>query len=629
MNHLLKRQTVAAALSLSLLALCITPMPQMAEARTYRASIRHELRQADESLQTGRYDQAEKQYMAILRKNPGSLDVRSSMAIAQAELFKLDAAEKNARQVLARDPDQVMARVALGIVFRNRTASQNMAFRTLKDEYLAESARQLEMAVQLDPRSPEALTQLGITYRFQGRYDEARQVLDRATRIDPRFAEALVNKGFLLLQQGRVDEAKATYRRAIGLNSKNYMAHYRLGEAYLAEQDTHRAIQSLNTALSLNPGNAAVITKMGEAYEMQGNAAAAIASFRKAIHSNPSYMPAYVGLSNLYDNRGDGELAMAELKSALNVNPRFNDARIQLGNLALSVDKPDQAKRYFEEAVQANPHHPEALEGLSQALLTMAQKTAVTGTMMGNESQLTEAEKHIRQAIQKNPEDLRLHLALLRINQLSGNVEVTEEELQQIVNTPALTPTDKMIRGEALMALGRFEEADAVFEQLIYAAGQDTQQVLLIADTLKVNGNLEGARKAYQRVARMDPGNVKAQRGLQRVEKAQAESNKSLKLANALNNWRQRESSIDFYEESLAKNPRQPEARLKLAKLYERYKQYDKAIQSYRLYLGMAPYLTEGERRKLDRKIERLEEKANKYQGHINTANQVGWPSQD
>jgi tetratricopeptide (TPR) repeat protein len=164
------------------------------------------------------------------------------------------------------------------------------------------------------------------------------------------------------------------------------------------------------------------------------------------------------------------------------------------------------------------------------------------------------------------------------------------------------------LQGEAFLSLGRYQDADGVFRGLMQSAAGDKDKLLLIGDTLKINGDLDRAKEAYQMVASQEPGNLKAQRGIQRIERVEADSKKDLRLAKALNNRRQKTSSIDFYEESLSKNPRQPEARLALAKLYEKAKAYDKASVSYQFYLGLMPNMEDKTRQKYQRKVTKLQQ---------------------
>jgi tetratricopeptide (TPR) repeat protein len=588
--------------------------PSQAATRVYKAgaSYTREFRNADSYLQTGQYQAAESKYMLLLKSNPNSARYRSAAAMAQAELFKLDAAEKNANAVLSKSPRNAMAHMAKGVADRNRTASLDMTYKTQRDDLLSKSVSELQQAISYDPNSPEAHNQLGITYRFMGRNSEAMAEFQRALELDPHYSEALLNEGILRMASGDAAGAKAQFNQAIKLNSKNYMAHYRLGEAYLQAGDAHQALKSLNTALSLDRGNAAIMSKMADAYQAQGNTSAAIANYRKAIQANPGFMPAYVAISDIFDSRGDGELAMSELRSALNVNPHFSAGRNRLGRIALTVDKPDQALQYYKESLKENPKDAEAINGISQALTVIAQKQANWSQTMGADSDLVNAEQSIQEALRMNPNDLRLHLANLRISQLAGKPATSEAELNQLASMTPRNEAEQMIQGEAFLSLGRYQEADQVFNGLIQKAGNNPDKLLVIGDTLKVNGNLQGARDAYQTALNADPGNLKAQRGIQRIEKAESESQKTLRTAKALNTWRRtgKESSIDFYEDTLSQNPRQPDARLELSKLYEKTDQYDKAARSYQYYLSLRPDLPEKDRQHFEKKIARLQELA-------------------
>lgn len=604
-----KRMAVALLSSFIFLQTMGTCLPVSAAQKVYRGStsIVRQLRQANQWLQTGKFREAETTYTALLQVDPNNIEARGGLAVAQAELYKLDAAEKNARTILQKDPKNAMAHMVLGVVSRNRTASQDMTYRSQRERLLSDSARELERSIQLDPDSPEVQNQLGVTYRMQQRYSEAERQFQKALEMDPQFSEALLNQGIMRFEQGDMTAAKTAYQKAIQLNSKNHMAHYRLGEVLVQQGDLHGGLRSLNTALSLDQGNAAIMSKMAEAYGRQNNRASAVAFYRKSMLSNPQYMPAYTGLANLFSNRGDDEMAMAELKSALNINPNFYTAKIHLGYLALSADKPDQALQYFREAMAQNPQDSEVLKGFSQAMTVVAAKQANWAQSMGQESDLTDAEQAVQEALRYSPNDLRLHLASLRLSQLAGKPAQSQAELQEIISRPAISETDTLIRGEALFALGRYGESDQIYKDIITSSRMQPEKLVVLGDTLKSNGDLDRAKDAYAMVAIADPSNVKAKRGLQRVETAYAESLKSFRLAKALNNRSQKESAIDYYEETLSQNPRQPEARLALAVLYEKVKNYPRAIQSYQFYMSLKPDMLPKEKQSLDKKLHKLE----------------------
>ncbi len=69
-----------------------------------------------------------------------------------------------------------------------------------------------------------------------------------------------------------------------------------------------------------------------------------------------------------------------------------------------------------------------------------------------------------------------------------------------------------------------------------------------------------------------------------------------------------KQSALDYYQDTLAINPRQPETRLQLAKLYEKFDMNREAIRSYQLYLGMSPQLELKDVEKIEKKIRKLAE---------------------
>lgn len=585
------------------------------QVKGYISQSSQPIRSANQLYQIGKWEDAEKAYMNILKANPGDSKARAGLAIVQAELKKLGAAEENAKKALKQNPRNPYAHIALGTVYRNRTTSSDMTYRANTGELLNQAVEEFQTAIRMDPNNPEAHNRLGEIYRMQGNLDEAETEFQKAARLDPTYSEAVANEGTIFRARGENMRAMERYKRAISLNSKNYLAHYYLGEALVNEGQYHEAIQSLNTALYQNRNSAPVYTKMAEAYANQGNEAAAISNYRQAIQAKPEYIPAYRQLANLFDNRGDGEFALAELKSALNANPGATQFKLDIGRLALSVDKPDQAIQYYKEALKDDPSNAEAYRGLSQAYFIKATSASTDGTIGGSDDYV-DAERSIQNALRFNPNDISLHLALLRISKLSGRPDTAQDELNRIVSLNPSNETERIAKSEALFTLGRYPESDQMVRQLMRDYRSDIKTELQLADSMKVNGNLDMAAEIYKFIQTVDPDNRKAERGLQRIKTSQVEARKKLTLAQSLDNWKQRKSAKDFYLESIGMNPRQPEARLAMGKIYSSDKEYDKAIFEYQSYLNLVPNLEASERKRIENKIEALrEEKARQSRG--------------
>ncbi|MEB3206924.1 MAG: tetratricopeptide repeat protein [Vampirovibrionales bacterium] len=604
---------LAITLGVSMVTSMMVPsfMPQATAAIRISGSVA--VQKADYHFQLGNIKQSERLYTEAVQRNPKDPKARAGLAIAQAALFKLDAADKTADEAMHLNPKEPYVYMAKGLILKHRTTSSDMVYRNQRDELLDQSIAMFKKGLSLDPNNPDAYNQLGEVYRMKGLMSEAASAFEKAAELDPDYSEALANLGSAKQASGDMNGAMALYKRAIELNGKNYRAHYYLGDAYLSQGDSGNALKSLNTALYQTPNNAPVLSKVGEALALQGNEAAAITNLRKAINADPEYLPAYESLSEILSSRGDEELAMSELKSALNNNPASVPMMTATANLALKVNKPEQALEYYRKALAESPNDPEVLKGLAQAYYKVAENTTSEQSLIGPDV-LVDAESSLERAAMANPNDISLKLALLKLQQASGKSPQAKPQLEALANQTPTTTNQKIAVAEARFTLGNFSQSDQLNRDVMQAMASDTRQELALAETLRTYGDLDMASEVYQLVKSMDPQNKKAERGLNRISAQKNDALKKLRLAQSLDkplSKKQKASARDFYQEAAMLNPRLPEARLALGKIYSRERAYDRAIQEYEAYRNLLPESDTKARQRMERKIKSLEAKQN------------------
>jgi type IV pilus assembly protein PilF len=71
----------------------------------------------------------------------------------------------------------------------------------------------LKRAVEVDPKSAEAYTLMGVMYQGQREPERAEEAYRRALRNDPRYAMALNNYGTFLYGRGRFEDALPLFRK--------------------------------------------------------------------------------------------------------------------------------------------------------------------------------------------------------------------------------------------------------------------------------------------------------------------------------------------------------------------------------------------------------------------------------
>ncbi len=202
-----------------------------------------------------------------------------------------------------------------------------------------ESTRNLERAIDLDPRNFFTLQQLALSYGVVRRYAEETSVLDRALAIAPndvdtKIARASVAfhwKGDTRSLHETIDSIRTTDPAALPNIANDWLS------CALAERDLAAAKDALNAfgeipltdyAVHLNrPLMEGIIARMTDAEEKARSAfIAARAEQEKAVQAQPNYAPPLCVLGLIDAGLGRKEAALREGRRAVELLPVEKDA---------------------------------------------------------------------------------------------------------------------------------------------------------------------------------------------------------------------------------------------------------------------------------------------------------------
>jgi Flp pilus assembly protein TadD len=145
--------------------------------------------EAQRDFEARNYEQAERKYREVLRRDEKNVNTLANLATVQLEMGHLEDAEKNLQAAVSIAPDDAFTLSILG----------NLKFR-------------------------------------QGKYDEALDALSRAAKAEPQNAEIQNFLGLTLSQKGMRNAAEAAFRKAILLNPNYAGAQNNLAVFYLTQQ---------------------------------------------------------------------------------------------------------------------------------------------------------------------------------------------------------------------------------------------------------------------------------------------------------------------------------------------------------------------------------------------------------
>ncbi|MDR3616081.1 MAG: tetratricopeptide repeat protein [Candidatus Obscuribacterales bacterium] len=563
---------------------------------------------AEKLLSQGKWADAEGLCRDALVSNPQDVQATLGLGLAQANEFKLDAADALFDRVLAIDPNNPNAYAGKATVMLNRLQSSNNTVRSQKDSALKAAQDYATKACTLGPANAEAHLALGMVLKEQGSLDQAASELATAVRFDPDLSYGYSSLGSIKLDQKSLVEASENFKRAIALNSGNSSAHFGLGAALLKQGQLDEAIKELNTSLYQFPNSWPVRMALGQAYQQQGNVVAALQQYQLSTLIKPENSGPYLAMADIHQTRGDFELAMADLRSGLEQSPYDLNLRERIADINLQLERPDQAIEGYRTILSMSANDNNAIKGLSQALFLKAQKATVGAMLQSNDYDT--ANKALAEAVKLNPNDMELRLAQAKLNSLSGAV---------VDPTKIVAPTtdgDRVAYAQALMSAGSFKAANDQLTQVLNNQS-DPKQILALGDIAVMIKSLDCADAAYKKAQSLNASPDRVQRGLKQVAQLRVTAVESLKIANELAKKKQWDGAIAKYREVLSNNPVLPDARFGLAEALEdgpkdSVATLSESAQQYQVYLTLANDLTSKDREKLTELIEKLNDKVAK-----------------
>jgi tetratricopeptide (TPR) repeat protein len=146
--------------------------------------------------------------------------------------------------------------------------------------------------------------------------DLAQSELRLALEKDPRLPEAHYLLGQIAIFRSQLDEGLALMRQELAINPAHAMALYRIGEIYSRQLQWESAIASLQQSVWINPYYSGPYILLGKAYSKTNRPAAAEDMLRRAIQYDPNNKSAHYLLAQTLQQAGRNDEAKREFAIA-------------------------------------------------------------------------------------------------------------------------------------------------------------------------------------------------------------------------------------------------------------------------------------------------------------------------
>ena len=279
------------------------------------------LKQSTQAFFRGDYTKASELAKSHLRRFPNDAPVRVILARVELAQGEFPQAFEDLQKALASDPKNVDALYYLSLIARE--LSQR------------ESQRLFSMA----PASDFVHQLLGQAAVTADNKTQAEEEFKKALDVNPRSVEALTELAEVERSQFKFPEAITYYEKAAQLDPLNYEITYGLGICYTYTQEYSRAVEWLKKTVTLAPDFAEGRFALGKALFNNGQPAEAVSELKASVERKPRMKEAYALLGRVYSKLG----RLEEAKAAVQKFAELDRAEAQADELkVLAAPEPKQ-----------------------------------------------------------------------------------------------------------------------------------------------------------------------------------------------------------------------------------------------------------------------------------------------
>jgi tetratricopeptide (TPR) repeat protein len=187
--------------------------------------------------------------------------------------------------------------------------------------------------------------------------DDPLRQLQAAVERNPKDDAARLNLGNAYSARGKLDEACRSFREAIALQPTNAVAHYCLGNALLRQEKLNDARACYREAIRLRKDYAEAHCNLGSVLQQQGRFAESLAAYRHG-HDLGSKRPTWKWPSAAWVRNTERLLALEKKLPAIlarEESPAGSEECIELAKVALLKRLYCNAARLYAEGFAAKP----------------------------------------------------------------------------------------------------------------------------------------------------------------------------------------------------------------------------------------------------------------------------------
>lgn len=349
-------------------------------------------------------------------------------------------------------------------------------------------------------------------------------------------------------------------------------------------------------------------------YHRSGKIDKAIAAYQEFIKlgteaklPRTSLLPGYQNLGSLFEITGNFKAASEALMQVVEISPKDSSALSHLAAILAGMGNYTRAKSYAEKALALNPTPKIAAPahfalgsaaGASKDLITAEREFRITielspenpqaqfnyALILNRQKKLKPALEIINKAIRLAPNFIEARLFKAYLFQELKNIPAALIVYEEVLKSTPQNPSALLNKALMLQKIGRSQEALTSYLKVIALYPKTLSAQMNTAQLYYGLQNFPAAKTHYESALKIDPKSPDALTGL-----ALAELQEGLHYGPGAQGNETLKSSEKHLKQVLTEAPKNQQATLGLAMLYERSNRYDEALSIYKRNMEADP----------------------------------------
>ncbi len=501
---------------------------------------------ADRYFTAGQYDQAEIEYLNVLKGDAQNAHVIARLGTLYLDQGRLSRAGPFLMRANQLQPDNPDIHVRLGMLY-------------LAIGQAAKARNDAQLALARRPDDPDAPLLLAEASVKSDEVAATRQLLRSLPAPASAGVPVLVAIASLDIRQRRFAEAETALIRAQTIDPKSSAAWAAMGVLRLAQNDRVSADQAFKQAADVAPVRSPRRLQYAVFKIQTGDIETGRRLLEEMTRATPDFLPAWIRLAELAAQEKKYDDGLAAIARVLARDPANPEAMILNGRLLLAKGETDKAVTAFEAMQSVYPASPQASYQLGMAYLAK-----------GDAAKATEAFNHVL-SLAPDSADARYMLASLSMRK--GDPGTAIVFLKQLLQQHPGAGQARLLLADAYRAQGNLDDALTEYRRLEAASPRSPVATLLAGLVLTQQGKTDEARQSFAKALELAPEYLPALEQLVDLDLGE----------------KQYAAAIQRVRDHLAKNPKLPGLQLLLAKIFFAQKDMVQAEAALRKAIELEP----------------------------------------